>query len=225
MIAAVILGLAGSLHCMGMCGPIMTVFTGKNQQASTFVIYHSGRILSYLAIGLILGLIAESINLLNVQKVVSLAFGVTILLLYLIPRFRRNMEKAYYQSAFYARIHRLLAKNLSMKKKWFISGLANGFLPCGLTYVAAAGAIASSGLSTGWIFMLLFGLGTLPAFVVLSTGVKLLSKKKSWTKFTQPTIAVLAGLILLMRGLLLTFPDFQLLVQNKAAALITICGV
>lgn len=225
MITAVVIGLAGSLHCMGMCGPIMTVFMGKDQKVSTFLIYHSGRIFSYLIIGLFLGLIAESINLLNVQKVVSLGLGAAILLLYLIPNFRRGIEKAYYESSFYARIHKLLSKNLSIRKKWFISGIANGFLPCGLTYVAAAGAIATAGLSTGWLFMLLFGLGTLPAFTLLSFGVSWFSKKKSWTKISQPAAAVIAGLILLMRGLLLTFPDFQHLVRMKAAGLITLCGV
>jgi len=226
MIAALVIGLVGSLHCVGMCGPIMLTFAGPRPSITTFGVYHIGRILSYLLIGALLGLIGESLHFFQVQQVLTIALGVLLLVIYTIPAFRTSVERWYFQSAMYRVVQRVLASNISKKRRWFISGMANGFLPCGLTYVAAAGAIALGDFFSGALFMALFGLSTVPALAVVAVGGSWISTHlKAYIPRSVSFIAILSGLIILLRGMLMTFPDFNQLVRLHAASLITVCGM
>lgn len=225
IMAALVIGFFGSLHCVGMCGPIMFTFVGARQSVTTFGIYHLGRILSYVLIGLFLGFIGYSFQLFRVQQITTIALGASLLLVYAVPAVRNRIERFYYNSKAYRLIQRVLAKNLSKRKKWFISGMANGFIPCGLTYVAAAAAVAYGSLVNGATFMAVFGFGTLPALAAVAFGGSLVGNRlKTLLPRSVSIVAVLSGSILLLRGALMTFPDFHNLVQTKAAGLITICG-
>jgi len=225
MIGAFLIGLFGSLHCVGMCGPVMLAFSGANQKAGGFILYHSGRIMSYLIIGLILGSVASFISILKFQQVATLMLGVVILVLYGFPIIRSRIERFYYQSRFYHFIKSIISKNLSLKRRWFLSGVANGFFPCGLTYVAAAGAIAMSSLSKGMFFMLLFGLGTIPALFILQYFGNFFFKRfKSMIPRSLQFIALLSGLLMVYRGTVMSFPDFDMKVRESAVSLITVCG-
>lgn len=226
MIGAFVIGLVGSLHCVGMCGPLMMTFVGPKQSKVTFALYHTGRIISYILIGLALGMIGQSFQFFKIQQVVTILLGAALLVIYAVPNVRNRLEKAYFNSMMYRSVGRVLSKNLSVKKRWFISGAANGFLPCGLTYVATAGAVAMGGLVTGAGFMLIFGLGTLPALAALTFGSTLISNRfRQLIPKSIPVIAILSGAILMLRGFLLTFPDFNQMVAMKAAGLITVCGL
>ncbi|MCD6049706.1 MAG: hypothetical protein K0Q55_1109, partial [Verrucomicrobia bacterium] len=81
---AFILGLVGSLHCAGMCGPLALALpvAGKTRRAFVLgrVLYNLGRILTYCVIGAIFGLAGQSLALAGFQKWVSLGAGVAILL-------------------------------------------------------------------------------------------------------------------------------------------------
>ena len=225
MIGAFVIGLFGSLHCVGMCGPVMLAFSGVNQKPLGFLMYHSGRIISYMLIGLILGGIGSFVSVLKIQQLSSLVLGIVILLLYGIPRFRSNIERFYYNSKFYSLIKRVIATNLSMRRRWFISGVANGFFPCGLTYVAAAGAVLMTNFGEGLLFMLLFGLGTIPALLMLQfSGNFLLKRFKHFIPRTLHIVALLSGLIMVYRATLMSFPDFDAKVREGAIGLMTICG-
>lgn len=225
MIGAFIIGLFGSLHCVGMCGPVMITFMGPKQSKSGFTMYHAGRILTYVFLGLILGLVGATIVFFKLQQVLAFGLGIGLILMYGIPSKRYKLERLYYQSSFYRFLKSFLSKNLSMRKRWFLSGAANGFFPCGLTYVAAAGAVALGSPVQGAIFMVLFGLGTLPALVTLSFAGNIFSgRMKFIIPKSIPTIAIASGLLLITRGLLTTFPQFNQLVQANAAGLITVCG-
>lgn len=226
MIGAFIIGLFGSLHCVGMCGPVMLAFMGPKQSKGGFMLYHTGRLLTYVLIGAVLGLLGATAVFFQLQKVLVFILGFGLLLLYGIPSIRHKLEKYYYQSSFYQLLKSFLACNLSMRKRWFLSGVANGFFPCGLTYVAAAGAVALGNPLQGAGFMILFGLGTLPALATLSFAGNILSQKlKSLIPRSVTIIAILSGCIMIMRGLLTTFPAFNQMVQANAAGLITVCGL
>ncbi len=226
MIGAFIIGLFGSLHCVGMCGPVMLAFMGPKQSKAGFALYHTGRILTYVLIGAMLGLLGATAVFFQLQKVLVFVLGIGLLLLYGIPSLRHNLEKFYYQSKFYQVLKLFLAKNLSMKKRWFLSGVANGFFPCGLTYVAAAGAIALGNPWEGAGFMVIFGLGTLPALIAISFAGNIFSRKlKLLIPRSVTVIAILSGSIMIMRGLLTSFPAFSQMVQANAAGLITVCGL
>lgn len=226
MIGAFIIGLFGSLHCVGMCGPVMMAFMGPKHGKSGFALYHMGRILIYVLIGTLLGLIGATVAMFQAQQVLAFILGFALILLYGIPTLRHRLERFYYESKFYQVLKSFMSRNLSMKKKWFLSGVANGFFPCGLTYVAAAGAVALANPFQGALFMILFGIGTMPALFALSFAGKLFSGKiKLLIPRSVPIIAILSGFILILRGLISTFPQFNQMVQANAAALITVCGL
>ncbi|WP_420318565.1 sulfite exporter TauE/SafE family protein [Ekhidna sp.] len=226
MIGAFIIGLFGSLHCVGMCGPVMMAFMGPNQSKKGFVLYHSGRILSYILIGGLLGLLGATIAFMNLQKFLAFFLGSGLILLYGVPSIRHRLERFYFESGFYQFLKSFLSQNLTVRKRWFLSGVANGFFPCGLTYVAAAGAVALANPLEGVVFMILFGLGTLPALMTLSFAGNIFSQRlKTLIPRSIPIIAIFSGSILIMRGLLTTFPQFNQMVQTNAAGLITVCGL
>ncbi|MEP1032252.1 sulfite exporter TauE/SafE family protein [Ekhidna sp.] len=226
MTGAFLIGLLGSLHCVGMCGPVMIAFMGPRQSKTGFLLYHMGRILIYVFIGTLLGLIGATATLLEIQKFMVFVLGIGLILLYGIPSIRHGLERFYYESRFYQLLKSFMSKNLSMRKRWFLSGVANGFFPCGLTYVAAAGAVALASPLQGALFMVLFGLGTLPALIMVSfTGNMFSRKLKSLIPRSVSIVAILSGSILILRGLLTSFPQFNQMVQANAAGLITICGL
>lgn len=226
MIGAFIIGLFGSLHCVGMCGPVMMAFMGPKQSKSGFALYHSGRILTYVLLGIFLGLIGATVALFQIQQVLAFVLGFGLILLYGIPSVRHRLERFYYESKFYQLLKSFMSNNLSMRRRWFLSGVANGFFPCGLTYVAAAGAVALADPFQGAVFMILFGLGTLPALVALSFAGNVFSGRiKLLIPRSVSIIAILSGFILILRGLLSAFPQFNQMVQANASALITVCGL
>ena len=226
MIGALIIGLFGSLHCVGMCGPVMLAFMGPKQSKSGFALYHLGRILTYVLIGFVLGLFGATAAMFQLQKVMAFVLGFGLIILYGVPSIRHSIERFYYESSFYQVLKSFMSRNLSMRKRWFLSGVANGFFPCGLTYVAAAGAVAFANPFQGALFMVLFGLGTLPALITLSFAGNIFSRRlKSFIPRSISIIAILSGSLLIMRGLLTAFPQFNQLVQANAAGLITVCGL
>ncbi len=219
------MGLVGSLHCVGMCGPLNVLMISKSRSNAIFLFYHTGRIASYLLLGFLLGGIGLSFQLFHLQLVATFGFGFLLLVLYGIPGFRLKLEKWYYRSHISGKIQRMLAQNLSSRNKWFFSGVANGLLPCGLTYVAAAGAVVSGNMGEGMLFMLFFGLGTLPGLTLLSMGFTSSVWVRKLVPGAVPLIAVLSGGVLVLRGLLISYPNFNQLVAEKAAGLITVCGL
>jgi uncharacterized protein len=226
MIGAFVIGFVGSLHCVGMCGPLTLMMMGSRKTLYSFTLYHAGRIMVYVLLGLLLGVIGQSLQLMELQKVITIALGATLILLYGIPNVRNRVERLYYNSWFNRRVRKVLSNQLSTKKRWIVSGAANGFLPCGLTYVAAAGAIVLPTYAEAALFMIAFGLGTIPALALFTaTGASLNSRFKRYIPNTISFIAILSGSLLLLRGLLITLPDFNQLVQTNAAGLITVCGL
>lgn len=226
MISAFIIGFVGSLHCVGMCGPLNLLVLKNSNSLRPTARYHIGRILAYAILGILLGFLGESLQIIKMQQVTAFVLGAGLLLLYGIPSMRHKIERFYYQSTFYRFIQKKLTSGFAGKGKWILSGFANGFLPCGLTYVAAASAIAIGGLFEGILFMTLFGLGTLPALLLVTlSGTWSARKWKMWIPRAISLVAILSGSILIFRGLLLSYPDFNQLVQTEAAALITVCGL
>ncbi len=207
---AIIFGLLGSLHCMGMCGPIaLAVPVGNASKYSRylkFLIYNFGRVLSYSAFGLIFGSVGAGLSLAGFQQTISILAGViiilSVILIYYLPRKNRL-----------AKISSLIQKPFVhfFKKKTNFSvlmiGVLNGLLPCGLVYLALAGALAQGNTFYGMIYMTLFGLGTIPAFFALRISSDLISptfrlKMKNYV----PIFSLLIGCLFFIRGLGLGIP-------------------
>src|SRR5690606_28015990 len=150
---ALIFGLLGSFHCIGMCGPIafMLPVSRDNKFKKIFQIflYHSGRLLAYSLIGLAFGLLGKSLNLFGLQQQLSIFIGALMILVIILPLIGvRKLNFSGPLTHFIGRIKSSLGA--AFKKKtadtFLTIGFLNGFLPCGLVYMAVFGAVATGNI-------------------------------------------------------------------------------
>ena len=225
---AFIFGLISSFHCIGMCGPIAMMLPvdrdNSTKKVSQILTYHLGRLTAYAIIGLIFGLIGRGLYLAGLQQKMSIFIGIAMITFVLIP------EKLFAQYNFSKPIFRFISKIKSTLgsqfknksfKSLFIIGLLNGFLPCGMVYVALFGAIAMQNEFFGILYMILFGLGTVPIMssVVYFNSFLTVSVRNKIQKFI-PIVAVIIGILFIFRGLGLGIAyispsDMSLFVQSS----------
>jgi sulfite exporter TauE/SafE len=212
--SALVLGLLGSLHCLGMCGPIafMLPLDQNNgvKKTAQLSIYHFGRLLAYGIIGVLFGLLGKGLSLFGIQQKLSIGIGVLMIVLVLIPGKYLNGHRLL--SPIYSIIGKVKSKlGAELKKKtpdtFLTIGFLNGFLPCGLVYMALLGAIAMGNALEGGLYMMIFGLGTVPlmSLVVYSKGM-LSTSIKSRIKKLIPVFVVIIGILFIVRGLGLGIP-------------------
>lgn len=226
MISAFLIGLFGSLHCAGMCGPLMLSFTpGRGKQSYiSFGLYHLGRLGIYASLGALFGLISTSVSFFAFQRYFSLILGILIIVIFAFPRIRNKFEGFYYHSSFFKGVKSILTRQFSGRLKWVFSGVLNGFLPCGLVYLAAAGAMMTPALIDSIKYMLVFGLGTIPLLAILKFGVGAFPRLfKKINNLTTP-IALIAGLMMVIRGFIVSKPDVNQLIQAQIMNVVSACG-
>jgi sulfite exporter TauE/SafE len=232
---ALILGLAGSFHCIGMCGPIAFVLpvskASKGKATLQTAAYHIGRLLSYALIGLLFGLLGKGLYLAGFQQRLSILMGIVMIILILLPL--KLLNKLTPIRPFTSGISQLKkALGVYLKKdslySLFTIGFLNGFLPCGLVYMAVVGAISMGNHVTGMVYMLLFGLGTVP-MMTLAIFAGNFVKVSIRTKFQKiiPTLVVIVGILFILRGLGLGIPyispnDAKLQIGNEPKNCVTI---
>ena len=215
--APLLLGLAGSLHCVGMCGPLLIALplgnAEKRKILGQMLVYHSGRILVYVLLGLLFGLLGKGIAIAGFQKVLSLFAGILMISMALLTwRFERIVLSIPGVGLISEKVKSGIGKLIRSYpgRATFTMGMFNGLLPCGMVYAALAGAISTSESGMGALFMAVFGIGTLPlllAVSVLGRSFSLSIKRK--IMLAQPILLTLAGLILLQRGLHLDLSLFE----------------
>ncbi|MDZ7607987.1 MAG: sulfite exporter TauE/SafE family protein [Cyclobacteriaceae bacterium] len=211
---ALAIGFVGSFHCIGMCGPIaLALPMSQNSRlhlVSGRVLYNLGRAFTYAGIGLLAGLIGQSLSLAGIQQAVSIVSGVLILIIVLIPSSVSQklslLKPAYGFTSLLKRKFRSLLTKKSLRSLFYI-GVINGFLPCGLVYLALAGAVAMAGILEGAAYMFLFGLGTIPVMLAVSLAGNFVSQKlririNRWI----PAIMVVLAVLFILRGLNLGIP-------------------
>jgi sulfite exporter TauE/SafE len=210
LVIAFLLGLLGSLHCAAMCGPLMLALPATGATPARFiagrVIYQSGRVMTYALLGVVAGLAGKSLVLAGLQRWFSIALGVAILAGFLAAR----------RMAVGTPVTRLVgilktAMAVQLKKRNLRSlallGLLNGLLPCGLAYVAMAGAATQGNLLDSVIYMMAFGLGTWPMMLGISLSGKLLpvAVRFRLRRLIPAGVCALAALLIL-RGMSLGIP-------------------
>jgi sulfite exporter TauE/SafE len=207
---AFMLGLAGSAHCAGMCGPLALALPGGGRRGLALlpnrVFYNAGRVTTYCLLGVVFGLVGRSLALAGVQRWVSIALGVAMLVGVFVARARALMVKFALPVAWLKKaLGRLLQRQSLASQYWF--GVLNGLLPCGLVYIACVGAAATGGLFSGVEYMLVFGLGTVPMMLALSLAGQALpfSFRLRLQKLIPVCLAVVA-VLLILRGLALGIP-------------------
>jgi sulfite exporter TauE/SafE len=211
---AFILGLLGSFHCVGMCGPIalMLPLDRHNPYRKAFQVslYHLGRILTYALIGLVFGLIGESIALFGFQQQLSIIIGVLMLASLLLSE--SILGKLQVTKPLYKVVGKLKSElGATLKKKeldtFFYLGFLNGFLPCGLVYMAVFGSVAIAGLAESSLYMVFFGLGTIPLMSVVIYAKSWLQRVLKFNpKRLIPIAIAIIGILFVLRGLGLGIP-------------------
>ena len=212
--SAFIFGLISSLHCIGMCGPIAMMLpverNNPSKKATQIFTYHLGRLSAYGTIGFIFGLLGKGFFLAGIQQQLSIFIGVAMICIVLIP------EKIFAKYNFSKPVFKLISKikttlgsqfkNKSYKSLFTI-GLLNGFLPCGMVYVALFGAIAMQSPTLGVLYMVLFGLGTVPmmsSVIYLNSFLSVPIRNK--IQKAIPYVAICIGILFILRGLGLGIP-------------------
>lgn len=212
--SAFLFGLLSSLHCIGMCGPIamMLPVDRKNQakKVTQILTYHFGRITAYATIGFIFGLLGKGFFMAGVQQQLSIFIGIMMILIVLIPTrtiSKYNFSKPIFQII--SKIKTALGSQFKNKtyKSFFTIGLLNGFLPCGMVYVALFGAIAMQSPFFGSFYMILFGLGTIPLMSsVVYVNSFLSNSFRNKIQKAIPIFAIFIGFLFILRGLGLGIP-------------------
>lgn len=223
---AFILGLSGSLHCIGMCGPIALTLPTSGKKTSFYsgrLLYNFGRVSTYVFIGLIFGLLGAIISLVIYQQYISILAGM-LLILWALSNSRLHLpgmeftSKMFFWGNWVTGGLRKLIKKPGLASQ-YLFGVINGFLPCGLVYIAAISSLSGAGILYGIWYMLLFGAGTIPVMFILSISGKYISpgKRQKLNKLV-PWIAAIIGILFILRGLGLGIPfispDLQLIPEG-----------
>jgi uncharacterized protein len=212
MIEAFFLGLLGSLHCIGMCGPIAVSLPSstRNNQFLKAIEYNLGRILAYGFLGLVFGLFGQGLNISGIQQWVAVIMGVLLITSVFLPKLLK--VKSFLTQPllfFYTGVKNKLSYLFKSKSRFkhFGIGFVNGFLPCGLVYIVIIGALLSHSVFDAIIYMIFFGIGTSPALIILIFSSRFISKelKQKITKFI-PAFIVVLGFLFVLRGLGLGIP-------------------
>ncbi|RZL47776.1 MAG: sulfite exporter TauE/SafE family protein [Pedobacter sp.] len=209
---AFLLGLMGSLHCAVMCGPLMLSLPLKKQNyfasALQLLLYQFGRILIYTLMGILVGVIGNSISLIINQQMLSLIIG-SFMILFTVLYFSKNYLKAYhkFQSKLITPISSLMGKIYDLPMWGFLAGMLNGLIPCGMVYLALATALNTASVKDATSFMFLFGLGTTPLMLLISLGGIYLKK---YIRFNSnqliPWFTLFIGVLFILRSAELGIP-------------------
>lgn len=181
-----LLGLVGTGHCIGMCGPLVFAFPARMGTFAAHLLYHLGRIGTYTAVGGLLGLLGSglahmgtagspALDRLSLIQVCFALAAALFLLFFGISRLGLLREPGWMSLAEPSRIPgygKIVTAVRQDKRPWaiFVLGLIMGFLPCGLSFGAFARALPTTSAVTGAAMLLAFGLGTLPGLLLLGTG-------------------------------------------------------
>ncbi len=220
---AFFMGLFGSVHCVAMCGPL--IFAVDNQHHWTWpallrrLAYQLGRISMYSCLGLLLGAIGNLTVMQSGQQLFSVAIGLIMLTCGLLFLFGKR-------SAFFSKVQgRVLQPVVQLLSRWlyrpggaFIAGLLNGILPCGMVYIALLSAMNADSAWNGALFMLFFGVGTLPLLLIFSLIISVPKSivRKGFAKMI-PYLYLLIGIWFVLRGANLDIPYLSPLLHVKGA--------
>ncbi len=192
-------GIGGSLHCVGMCGGLVTATCDKG---SDIFRYQTGRLLGYLFIGVVISFFGHFIQLKAIAPQMSWVSGIFVGLLFIywgwksLSGKRAELPLPKFVGKFYQILWAKLIKNNRNFTRSFFTGLISIFLPCGLLYGVALGALALGGKFEVMFSLFFFWLGTLPSMIV-APGLfqKLITPFKKQLPKTYALSLILIGLL------------------------------
>jgi sulfite exporter TauE/SafE len=213
ILAASMMGLAGSLHCVGMCGPLISMMPYDRSSRIKFIatktLNHLGRITTYVVLGVVFGFMGQAIVAAGFQQWLSIVSGVIILLMVLWPKRWIKFSSKSKILGFTSWVKTKFSSLLKSRKPrtLYLLGVLNGLLPCGLLYMALAASISTGDAAKGALFMLMFGLGTVPALVLVGVFANTLKQRfaNSFMKVSR-VLLVMTAFLLIVRGSNLGIP-------------------
>ncbi|AWG26110.1 sulfite exporter TauE/SafE family protein [Flavobacterium kingsejongi] len=233
LLSALLLGLISSFHCMGMCGPIAMMLpldrTNQARKITQLWLYHLGRITAYTTIGLLFGLLGRGLLMAGFQQHLSIIIGLIMIIVVVVP------EKQLVRINGSGPILKLLSSvktklGKQFQKKTYTSlftiGLLNGFLPCGMVYMALFGALAMQDPLLGMGYMVLYGLGTVPLLSLVVFVPDIFSARmRNKIQRIIPYAAVCIGILFILRGLGLGIPYVSPSDMNLFVKAMPNCGM
>jgi len=208
---AFFIGLFGSVHCIGMCGPLALAIPSVRDRGWLVVadklMYNAGRVITYTVLGLVIGLLGKQLWLLGLQQGVSLVSGMLIIMAGFSRLFKIQTGNSKFLTAFFLPFNRLLHWGLKNKAGHFFIGMLNGLLPCGFVYLALVGAINTSSAIASAQYMFWFGLGTFPLMLLatISSGFAGPVVRRRINK-AIPYVMICLGFWFILRGMNLNIP-------------------
>ncbi|HJY62938.1 MAG TPA: sulfite exporter TauE/SafE family protein [Ignavibacteria bacterium] len=218
LLTGFLLGFLGSFHCIGMCGPLVLALPYSPNLIASRLLHNTGRVITYGMFGLVFGLIGSRLYLAGLQQIFSVALGVIIIITIILPH---RIKSKFLIVTGLNKLLLVLKKKLSelYKSKSLFSklgiGILNGFLPCGFVYMALTGALIVGSVPGSALFMIMFGIGTIPAMLAVSLAGKLITLNVR-DKFRKliPAFSVLIALLFILRGLNLGIPYISPKLEN-----------
>lgn len=186
-------------HCIGMCGGIVFAYSStkiedswtKKRQSIAHIFYSIGRISTYTSLGAIFGFLGSVVSFSSFSNGVLLVLVGLIMFLIGISlsgkiKFLNYIEHSIQNSAWYHKSFRSLLQSNSLKS-FYLLGVLNGMLPCGLVYFFAITAAGTASTLDGALIMFLFGLSTMPAVFSLGFFVGIFKQNTLRKSFIQLT--------------------------------------
>ncbi len=225
IITALTIGIAGSLHCVGMCGPIvlslpMVQPNGNRRLNFGTLNYFLGKTFAYGVMGLLFGLLGQQIVMAGFQRSLSIGIGILMLLFALFAIFKPAVLHHNPLSLFMGRqLSPVMGKLLRTPGQFstLVIGFLNGFLPCGLVYIALGAAVAIGNSWYAALFMILFGIATIPGLLLLALfNNKLNAAYRSKMRRVLPWFTAIIAVLLILRGMDLGIPFISPQVPDSA---------
>jgi sulfite exporter TauE/SafE len=211
--SGLVLGLLTSFHCVGMCGPIALSLPlhGDTKWKKLWggILYNLGRTLTYALMGLTFGLLGHGLSTLGFQKIVSILAGTLMIATVFFPAIFKSADLDSGLFSLVNRVKKALKGLFSTKTFWglFLIGLLNGLLPCGPLYFAVIVSAGTGNVVESVLFMILFGLGTIPLLLAVTIAGNFISVKiRNKINNFIPVIMVIMGILFILRGLSLGIP-------------------
>ncbi|MDP4261483.1 MAG: sulfite exporter TauE/SafE family protein [Bacteroidota bacterium] len=222
IIAGLSLGAVSSLHCVGMCGPLALALPvhhlSKTQQLLSLFLYQVGRVITYTALGLAFGLAGRQIYLAGFQQWFSVVMGIVVLLLVILYSVYKKPLQPSFLKKLFGYVQSFMIKAFHSKKRssgFILLGMANGLLPCGMVYVAVAGALTTTVVSYSVVFMAMFGAGTMPAMMIIGYFGRMASLPvRNMFRQSIPVFMTIVGVVLILRGMNLGIPFISPVLQH-----------
>lgn len=196
---ALIMGLAGSFHCAGMCSPLVLAATANGKAMRNRLVYNTGRILMYGILGAIVGALGSLLPIDQFRNAFAIVLGVMLVLLSMIGLKSVRVPLVHtVLSKILVKFKALFASALKQRStsSIFLLGFLNGILPCGLTFAALVVALTFGAWQSA-AFMIAFGIGTLPVMIGLTAGLNYLIRHFNFS------LARMASVLLFVSGCLL----------------------